>query len=188
MQYGTRAFGHADESGNNTGILVPLAELINHSDSPNAHRTREQGGSRCSCAGFVRLCSFPGFAAGGGGGLLATACWALMLGSNSCMAAVLPPPPAKQIMARMSSCRLCKTSRRGRYAAAVGSCTCHTDGRACMLMGHAAWLHYMPSALHTCNCGCLCLLVGLQELTINYQPGIIHRPDLSLYIYGQLAR
>lgn len=25
-----------------------------------------------------------------------------------------------------------------------------------------------------------------QEITINYQPGVIHRPDLSLYIYGAL--
>ncbi len=39
--------------------------------------------------------------------------------------------------------------------------------------------------------GCRCKVTqqylsvpGLQEITINYQPGVIHRPDLSLYIYG----
>ena len=37
--------------------------------------------------------------------------------------------------------------------------------------------------------GLLCdSLACLQELTINYQPGVLHRSDLSLYIYGQLGR
>ena len=51
--------------------------------------------------------------------------------------------------------------------------------------------HARPAPAPTCPplwlLGWVCIVLlctALQEITNSYQPGVIHRPDMSLYVYG----
>jgi hypothetical protein len=118
-----------NEDGSSSFFLIPVADLVNHAEDPNAQRS----GARTLTPPLQRGCMRGREHAGGNG--------------NGYYYGTAAAPPRSR------------------------------DARRVLWAGADNGTHVLMHALRDIKEG--------EEVTNNYQPNVIHRPDMAMHVYGE---
>jgi hypothetical protein len=90
--------------------------------------------------------------------------------------ACCPPSPSRPV--------LCDAVPRRLERCATAALTRWPPARPAPTLTRPWWLLHVFCSIYCSTYRCTARCTALQEITNSYQPGVIHRPDMSLYVYG----